>query len=177
MIAVNGVFRVTMAVSLVAMFTFVPAQEPKPEQSKVAPAIQKHINRIIERINQYRTEKGLCTLKVSPELTRAAMWMAEDLSKQDELTHLDSKKRLCAERLMDFGYIDYIAVAENLAAGQVSGDEVFEGWQVSPHHDENMRNNMVKEIGIGYAFNPKSKFLKYWVMNVGDRRRPKDKAN
>lgn len=173
----NGFKKAALALSLAAVFTCVPAQEKKPEEPKLAPAIQKHIDRIIERLNQYRTQKGLPTLKVSPELTKAAMWMAADLSKQPELSHLDSKKRLCAERLVDFGYIDYIAVAENLAAGQVDGDEVFEGWQQSPHHDENMLNNLVREVGVGYAFNAKSKYLKYWVLNLGDRRRPKDKAD
>ncbi len=66
-------------------------------------------------INDYRARNNAPALTISPALTRAATWMAYDLSTRSGLAHSDSLGRSPWQRMPDCGYA--IPGGENLAAG------------------------------------------------------------
>ena len=45
--------------------------------------------------------------------------------------------------------------------------EVVQGWLDSELHCPNVRNGDFVAIGVGYAFNPQSKYKSYWTMSLG----------
>ena len=65
------------------------------------------------------------------------------------------------------GYVGWLFMGENLAAGQTSAERVVQGWMNSPAHRANILSDEACEIGIGKAFNPASRFGNYWAMETG----------
>lgn len=109
-------------------------------------------------INAFRVANGRSPLAVSPNLSRAAAWMAEDLASHSYWDHDDSLGRSPFQRVIDCGYPS-MGVGENLAmAGSAAmAVSLFEG---SPGHHANMLNANWTVMGTGHA-GP------YWVVDFG----------
>jgi uncharacterized protein YkwD len=73
------------------------------------------------------------------------------------------------ENIERFGYTDWKAVGENIAAGHKSARQVFTAWKKSRDHARNMRSKDFTEIGIGRAYDKRSKYGWYWTTTFGDR--------
>ena len=104
---------------------------------------------VLSLINAYRQENGLPALKHSPNLSRAAAWMAEDLTSHGAWSHTDSYGRLPFTRVIDCGYLSQGA-GENLAMTSSAAGAV-NLWKGSPGHSANMLNPAWKVAGIGHA--------------------------
>lgn len=87
---------------------------------------------MLELMNQARTAEGLAPLKLSPNLSRAAAWKAEDQTQPGQFSHQDSLGRQPQKRAADCGYRGSGA-GENLAIGSLyaSASGAFEGFMTS----------------------------------------------
>ncbi len=65
------------------------------------------------------------------------------------------------QRLKTGGY-DAVTAGENIAAGYHTLAEAFSGWRESPAHDRGMKDADMTVMGIGTAYNPKSKYKVFW---------------
>ena len=54
-------------------------------------------------------------------------------------------------------------MAENVASGQTSADDIAATWLDSPGHCANLRDPKYTETGIAYALNPGDGRDIYWV--------------
>lgn len=114
---------------------------------------------VVANINAFRAENGLQPLKVSPNLSRAAAWMTEDMAAKNYFDHTDSLGRSAFTRVQQCGYASSGA-GENLAKG-FGAATVVEAWKASPlGHRENMLNSRWTVIGVGYAGG-------YWAADFG----------
>ena len=68
------------------------------------------------------------------------------------------------DRSEEFGY-DYLAIGENLAAGQSSPAQVMANWMASEGHRENILNPQFTELGVGVRTG--GEFSYYWVQEFG----------
>ncbi|MBI2933181.1 MAG: CAP domain-containing protein [Planctomycetes bacterium] len=118
-------------------------------------------------INQYRQEKGLQPLVLSPKLTQTAVWMSQDMAAKDYMSHTDSLGRDPFQRMATFGYAYNTYKGENLAAGMGSAREAFIGWKNSPGHNANMLKPEFKAIGIARVYNSNSTYGYYWTTTFG----------
>lgn len=59
--------------------------------------------------------------------------------------------------------IFYRSVAENIAAGQSSAEQVINSWWNSPGHKQNMMNASLTHLGVGYSQDTNGYFRHYWV--------------
>ncbi|MFD0986020.1 CAP domain-containing protein [Methyloligella solikamskensis] len=116
-----------------------------------------------DAINVYRKAKGLKPLAVSAKLNKAAMVQAEDIAKRGRLDHNGSDGSTAGDRVKRAGY-DSALTAENIAAGQRSFEEVFQGWKKSPAHNRNLLLADAKDMGIAVAFAPNSGFKVFWAL-------------
>jgi len=98
-------------------------------------------------LNQYRVANSAGPLSVSPGLTRAAAWMAEDLTAHNYFSHIDTLGRLPWDRVLGCGYPSQ-SVGENIAGGTASAAGVLAQWKSSPGHNANMLNPNWRVIGI-----------------------------
>lgn len=118
-------------------------------------------------INDYRARSNAPALAISPALTRAATWMAYDLSTRSGLAHRDSLGRTPWQRMPDCGYA--IPGGENLAAGtNRSGAQwALDAWIASPSHRDVMLTKDFATIGIARVYVEGSRYGWYWVTDFG----------
>lgn len=111
-------------------------------------------------LSQVRAQEGRGALKPSAQLTRAATAHAEDLARSGRFSHEGSNGSSVGQRVRKQGY-KFCFVAENIAKGQGSLQEVLEGWMASPGHRRNILAEQAVEFGLVQG--PDS----LWVMVLG----------
>ena len=103
-------------------------------------------------VNRRRRGAGLTPLVVEPRLTRAARLHAGNMAARRELSHtiIGTTTSTLRSRLADVEY-RFSSVAENIAYGAISVEEVVGGWMRSPGHHTNIMNPVYTETGVGIA--------------------------
>ncbi len=117
-------------------------------------------------LNIYRAQKGLRPVKLNAKLTKAATKHAEDLAKNDRLSHYGSDGSDAWDRVQRAGYQARRA-AENVGRGQRTLQEIMKGWQKSRDHNANLLLADADEMGIAMAYNPNTQFKTYWALVLG----------
>jgi len=127
-------------------------------------------------INNYRAQSGAGALQVSAALENSSTWMSNDLATHNSFSHTDSLGRDPGTRMAAFGY-PYSPWGENIAAGYMSAQSVFTGWQnacdpdasgaCTYAHRLNMLNASYKVIGIGRVYAAGSTYGWYWTTDFG----------
>ena len=81
-------------------------------------------------------------------------------------SHVSADGRTLAERISATGY-DWSIVGENLAAGQLTVNEVMSSWRASPGHCANMLDPGFSEIGVACVLGTTDNtYRRYWTMNL-----------
>jgi uncharacterized protein YkwD len=129
---------------------------------------------VLELVNAQRREHGLVELRPSATLADAARLHARDMAQDDYVEH-DSFDRTqgrlmktCewSKRVLWF-VPDEHQLAENIAAGASTPQEVVDGWMRSPVHRRNVLGTALTELGVGYWAGGSAGF--YWVADFGRR--------
>ena len=130
-------------------------------------AVDSEEQAFLTLINQYRASHGLATLAISPELQRAANWMASDMGNKNYFGHTDSLGRSPWTRMADCGVA--WPGGENVAGGTTksSGADAFEMFRNSPAHNDNMLFAGFRQVGIARVNVPGSRLTWYWVTDFG----------
>jgi len=112
-------------------------------------------------ISGYRSNNGLATVSIDPELMKLAEAQAQAMASRDKLDH--NVTRAFNDRLKAQGYRARTA-AENISAGYHTLAEAFSGWRDSPPHRANMLLNGATRMGIAAVYAPKSKYKVFWAL-------------
>lgn len=127
--------------------------------------------RVVALINEARSQVRRCgrekfpagtPLTRSAALENAALVHARDIANRSRLGHEGSDGSMPADRATRAGY-HWVAVAENVAAGQTTAEEVVGTWLDSAGHCANLMNPKYSETGVAYAINPADEMGIYWV--------------
>lgn len=122
-------------------------------------------DKALSDLNAYRTSKGLIPLTYDDRLNRASEVHARDLANAGIISHTGTDGSGHGDRVQRQGY--YFSIAgENVATGQMSWEDVFDAWQKSPGHNENLLRNDVSEFGLALVYEPKTAYSTYWAMLV-----------
>ena len=141
----------------------IPAIHPEFEQA------------IIEQTNEIRMQHDLPPLKHVEELDKSARYHTADMSVSNYFSH--ETQRRTGENLVtvcdtwnriETYYTDWLALAENIAAGQRTPEMAMDGWMNSPDHRHNILSDHYSEIGVGY-FEGNGEYRYYWGQNFGRR--------
>ncbi len=122
-------------------------------------------------MNRARKAAGLPQLVVDIRLVRAAQAHAADQATRNRISHRGSDRSEPADRATAAGYM-WTFVAENVAAGYVTGKEVVTGWLESPSHRDNIMDALATHVGIGYVRRDSGTFQHYWSASFGASRLP-----
>ncbi len=132
--------------------------------------------RLLLLVNQARWERGIPPLKAEPLLAKAARAHALSMAQEDYFGHQGSDGSSLWTRIEAAGYQTWQVLAENIAAGYATPEEVLAAWLESPRHRSNLLNPELHEAGIGYAFQPGDTYPggtwgyeHYWTMDMGSR--------
>jgi uncharacterized protein YkwD len=110
------------------------------------PSIEQQV---IDLVNQQRQQHGCAALVLSAQLSAAASAHSQDMALHDRFSHTGSDGSTMVSRAVAAGY-SYSLLAENLAAGASTAEEVMTGWMSSPGHRTNILNCDLHELGVGY---------------------------
>ena len=115
---------------------------------------------ILKKVNIVRVKKGLKPLKIDSKLNKIALVKAEDMAKEERLSH-ESKKFGMTFNLIKKKGIKYSAAAENIARWHDTPEYVVQRWLESKGHRKNILNPSYDKTGIALAKDKNGK--NYWV--------------
>jgi uncharacterized protein YkwD len=104
---------------------------------------------IFEAANQARRAQGLARLKWDPSLARAARQHANNMARENALSHQLPGEPNMAVRASRAG-LYFISLSENVAQGP-DADNISDQWVRSPQHRQNLLDPDMNAIGIGVA--------------------------
>ena len=123
-------------------------------------------DQVIALINQARERNNLNPLRKSAALTRLAESYAARMITGGFFSHTDPQTNEGPlQRALREGYM-YLAVGENLAAGQTSPDAAVEDWMSSEEHRRTILSPQWDEVGVGVRTG--GEYGVYWVMEFGN---------
>jgi uncharacterized protein YkwD len=118
-------------------------------------------DQVIEQVNAIRQDNGLGPLVKNDLLTQAAEEYAARMADLGFFSHTDPETgSMPWDRADDVGY-KYLLIAENLAAGQATVDQIVNGWMNSPTHRANILLPGISETGV--AVHNGGPLGAYWV--------------
>ena len=127
---------------------------------------------MLSSLNTMRADKGLKPLKLCSTLNKSAQDYAREMATQNFYAHEGKDGSTPGERIQIAGYRwqssnTSAGIAENIAAGQGSVQQVMKDWRNSTGHYKNMTGSKFVHVGFGMAGSAKSTYKKYWVQNFG----------
>jgi uncharacterized protein YkwD len=132
----------------------------KPDDSPTTDAM---LAELTTAHNKERKLKDLPPLTLSEKLCKSAAAQVADMAEHQSMDHKGSDGSTVAVRVKRQGYV-FVAVAENIARGQKTVDEVMKGWMNSPGH----RDNILGDYGeLGAARREDQEGVVYWCVNFG----------
>ncbi|HUU82461.1 MAG TPA: CAP domain-containing protein [Phycisphaerae bacterium] len=124
--------------------------------------------RILELVNQERVQAGLAALAHNAVLEAQATQYACEMIHYEYFSHINPFTGTELEdRTAEFGYV-YVWIGENLAAGQPTPEEAFDGWMNSEGHRDNILHPGFTELGVGVRTG--GDYGIYWVQEFGTPR-------
>ncbi|MGI9616847.1 MAG: CAP domain-containing protein [Acidimicrobiales bacterium] len=143
--------------------TQAPAPAPTPAPTG-APATGDRAfeQRVIELTNANRRQNGCGDLANNSKLHAAALGHSADMNARGYFSHTSADGSSMSNRIDRQGY-DWRSIAENIAQGQRTPEQVVQAWMNSSGHRANILNCGLTEIGVGFV-------NYYWTQNFGTPR-------
>lgn len=126
---------------------------------------------LLERVNEARSAPRQCgsegfeaapPLSWNCKLRDAAQAHSEAMAELEFFSHTGPDGVQLGERVTNRNY-RWLAVGENIAAGQNSVDLVVDRWLSSPGHCANIMNAEFTETGAARVEAPGSRYSPYWT--------------
>ena len=146
-------------------------KEAPSETAEIKAERQTFIDEVLRLTNLERQKAKLSDLTLNQSLNNAAQIQSEDLALGDFFAHTSPDGTTLADRLETGGYTSYSTAGENIAAGQVTAQQVVDEWMASPSHRDNILESDFTELGVGYYFLEQDtgeiNFNRYWTQTFG----------
>lgn len=140
---------------------------------------------VLREVNARRQQGALCgsrggmasapPLAWSDSLLALAAQQARWLASQGRLAHTGPEGQTLRQRADAVGY-DYARIAENVAAGQRSLQQVLDGWTSSEGHCVNLFDAQVSEMALACVISPSQDANRggrpYWALLLARPARP-----
>lgn len=133
-------------------------------------ALSDFESEVIRLVNLERKQNDTnCpNLTLHPTLRQVAYAHSKDMADRGFFDHTNPDGEGPGDRIDKTDY-DYVAWAENIAAGYETPEAVVEGWMGSAGHRRNILNCVYLDIGVGYYFKAGSEWDHYWTQLFGRR--------
>ena len=135
-----------MAVALLAVIAAAEARAQAVPQEGSAQTEQ----RVHQRVNKVRAERGLKPLALDERLSEIARTFSCRLARDDFFGHVSPSGEGLLDRLRASGH-DVSAAAENIAKNNAKNpvERAVQGWIKSPGHRDNMMSRDFTKTGVG----------------------------
>jgi len=123
------------------------------------------VQRVVDLTNQERARQGLPPLVLDSALSGSALAHNEDMADQGFFSHTGSSGSSVDQRIAAAGFHPLWAYGENIAAGQLTPEEVVEAWMNSEGHRANILSPGYSHIGAAYTYAPGTTYVHYWTQD------------
>ncbi len=123
-----------------------------------------------DAINSYRKSLGLPPLKLDQKLGNAAYLHSINMSRKDQVFHVDSDGSGPWDRVVARGYTLEMTT-ENLGAGQKNFKTLLELWRASSEHNTNLILPDATDMGIALVHDKNTKLKTFWTLIIAKRKR------
>ena len=148
--------RMTLGIALALCLLLIGQCAALAGSMKTTLSVQTALaNEVARQVNAERARKGLGTLSINPELTRAAQVRAMEITRKFSHTRPDGTSWRTVSRA---------AYGENIAVGQRTADKVMAAWMTSSGHRANILRPSYGSIGVCAVV---SGNVTYWVQLFG----------
>lgn len=133
---------------------------------------------VLTLVNQRRAAGATCggvakppvpALTLDTRLRCAARKHSKDMGTKNFFSHTGSNGSTFVQRIESAGYTAWLALAENIAAGQTTASSVVTSWMASTGHCNNIMNGTFKHLGVGYYYAGTATYKHYWTQDFGKR--------
>jgi uncharacterized protein YkwD len=122
---------------------------------------------MLAQVNAQRTAAGAAPLVLDPRLSEVAQQHAEDMLARSYYDHESPEGLQPRDRVLRAGYPARM-VAENIARGPTSVEEVLSAWMQSRGHRGNLLHSAFTELGVGCAVGRNAVgYTVLWVQEFG----------
>lgn len=127
--------------------------------------------RVLQLVNEARSQPRSCgdkqmlpapPLRYSTVLAGVAQRFSEDMAQHSYMAHRGRDGSMVDDRVNRSGY-RWRHLAENLASGQATPEQVVQSWLNSPGHCASLMGSQYQETGVAYAYNDASRDGMYWT--------------
>ncbi len=125
-------------------------------------------SQVVQLTNAQRQAAQLPPLTAEPALGQAAQTYAGVLATNRCFAHTCGPVPDVSDRDEAAGYVGWVALGENIAAGQPGPGEVVKAWMQSPGHRDNILSPSYTDIGTGVVITDGG-YKRYWVEDFGAR--------
>lgn len=132
------------------------------------PPSSSEAEEILALVNHERTSRGLQPLRLEVRLNAAAQKHTTEQAALGDIYHVSSNGTGPGDRIAATGYT-FSSWGENVAAGQISPDEVMTAWMNSPGHCRNILNPGYTELGVGFLETNNS-YRTWWTQKFARER-------
>lgn len=163
-----------------------PSPEPTPEPSPDEPAgsldytnqsqlleyakentvtYSDYANEVLRLVNIERANAGVAPLVLDEALCNAANMRAIEMDYSGKFSHArpGSDDDMSCFEVFEICSVPWMTCGENIAAGQVSPEEVVNAWMNSPGHKANILNANFTRMGLGYSNSGNGYYRYYWA--------------
>lgn len=123
----------------------------QPSRS-VALTNSQFASQVLARINLRRHKIGCGALRSNPALATSARRHTSMMVRDNDLSHQLGGEASLAPRIVSAGYKPWRILAENLAWGPPTPNDIFLMWLHSPQHRANMQNCSLRDGGVGVTY-------------------------
>ena len=121
-------------------------------------------DQVLELVNAERKDAGKSAVKLDSTLNQVAQLRANELLKN--LSHTRPDGTVCFTAFDEMG-AKYGSCSENIAAGQMTPEEVMSSWMSSSGHKANILDSNAEKMGVALVTVP-SGYGYYWVQVFTD---------
>ena len=123
-------------------------------------------NRVLALTNKQRRQHGCARLRNSPALRKAARSHTVSMALAGTMSHQLPGEAVFSRRITQAGYRPWRRVAENVARGFGSPEDVVAAWLDSPGHRRNILDCRLRELGVGVVLQDGQL---WWTQDFGRR--------
>lgn len=145
----NGESSMTRAQVCVALCHLLGVDVTLSEAEQPADTVSAYEQEVFDLVNQIRAENGLEPFVYNATLAQVARAHSQDMIDRGFFDHTNPDGDGPGDRVSAAG-VRWSQVAENIAAGQRTPEEVVTSWMNSPGHRANILGSC-KELGVGLA--------------------------
>ncbi|DBA01870.1 TPA: hypothetical protein N0F65_006018 [Lagenidium giganteum] len=139
-----------------------PASTPQPTTVSPPKATTFQID-LVNAVNAERAKVQLAPLCLNAKLIAAAQGHSDDMAAKNYMDHRGSDGSSPSSRIDAQGYW-WMAMGENVAAGQSNVAAVMKAWMGDKGHRDNILGAFT-HVGAGNSYSAASKYHHYWTQD------------